>query len=268
MLVLHIGPPKTATSSLQKALQTLPPPNIRYLGITQPRVPFDIVSSCESQYLAESLYLRCAYPAIDISCSAALESIAAAAVSGCSIILSEEMFLVDNSPGLPWQEKLAWLYKLLSSFEPVPLVVIRHPLDATESLCRELYISLPWLFRLLPSLFPLSNTARVYDYPCLLNTLLQAGYEDVILVDFHALCTGLISSEQLLGRPPGGSSLQLPHENRSVKPAMESRRSFRLLNPLFRFLLQGRVASYHAISALLRSSHAGKYQISKILAIV
>lgn len=264
MLTLHIGPPKTATSSLQDAIQNLPSEHVRYLGITQPRIEFTKIIEDPNKHLAEVIYLRCAYPDIDLGSVDLCAEMQRETSSGKTVWLSEEMFLTDHPQGVKWQTKIMRLGKLLRNLSSIPLVTIRNPLNATQSLYRELFPSLPKLSQQFPSAFAYSNAPKVYDYRYLLKVLQGAGFERVRIIDFDELCVGKVSQMALLGNN-STELIPIPHRNKASDHTTSLRRSRRLSHPPCSWLIDRRIKYYRSLKKQLGENNINEYQILQLL---
>ena len=116
--LLLLGPPKTATTSLQVLLGKYRGSDLIYLGISQPRASYhEIIRN--KQYIGELVYLYCANLG-ELSLSEVKQAILSKVLEGnpnTVYIISEEMFLVNQHPiGESWQNKLCRLKELLSDF--------------------------------------------------------------------------------------------------------------------------------------------------------
>lgn len=264
MLTIHIGPPKTATSSLQDAIQNGASTSVAYLGIQQPRADFESIIHSPQQYCAEALYLKCAYPDLDVSFSDLLIAIKSQLVEHKAVCISEEMFLTDHPKGVQWQTKIMRLGHLLRDVPVTPLITLRNPVLAIQSLYRELFSSLPQAWQSCPSLFAVSNAARVYDYPFLLRTLAQAGFARVRIIDFDKLCAGQVSEMDLFGTP-SKCRLTIPHKNVSSVNTTIEKKSKWLSRPPCSSFFASRVKHYHSLQALVRQRQCESIRIASIL---
>lgn len=264
MLTLHIGPPKTATSSLQAAIQDCCPERIAYFGVQQPRIDFSRVIETPLRYCAETIYLKCAYPDLVLSKVELLTTIQNQLAHGKTGCISEEMFLTDHPEGVKWQEKIKRLGSLLRHHSATPLITLRHPLHATQSLYRELFTSLPSIFKCFPSLFIFSNAARVYDYRYVLKTLALAGFEEVRIIDFDKLCAGQVTLMDLFGLP-SGEPLSIPHRNQaSIDKVMEVKTK-RFARPPCSWILGPRVKHYRSLQALVAENREDAMRITTLI---
>ena len=86
-VVIHIGPPKTATTALQYALQVIESDNFYFGGTTQPRTQ-------DFSELSRSLHLVSCSGVTDADCL--LANLGRQLDLGRDVLISEEMFLVDS----------------------------------------------------------------------------------------------------------------------------------------------------------------------------
>ena len=129
MILVHIGLPKTATTTLQKELfPRVCDADASYVGVVQPRVK-----------IQDPLYTQI-YSAI--CAGAELESARDALIKKMQekvrLIISEEMFTVSTSNS-PWEEKLRRLRSLLDGLDYMILCTVREPENASFSYFTELY---------------------------------------------------------------------------------------------------------------------------------
>lgn len=99
MLAIYLGPPKTATTSLQEAFKKSTSAQVVFWGIQQPRLSLSDIIHSPQRFLAEAIYLHCAYPHLDLNVSALLMAIQSQLAQGRHVCLSEEMSLTDQPAG-------------------------------------------------------------------------------------------------------------------------------------------------------------------------
>ena len=189
-LFLHIGPPKTATTSLQVALESLTDPRFSYVGVFQPRVRNN---DSLAQLLHEGLQdddnnlLR--------SCVKGLEKLVTA---GQIVFLSEEMLSLEQK-ALSTATKIERLGKLFSGIPTTVLITLRDPQEAIPSLYQELYRGLSLSHRLNFSRFCISGYTDCFDYQLLDEKLKESGLQDVRRLDFRSLTAGLLTTANIFG---------------------------------------------------------------------
>ena len=155
-IVVHIGPPKTATTSLQYALKEITNPNFYYGGVLQPR-------NCLQYFdLGKQLYYLVVDKKQRFDEDLFLQRLRDIADKYSVVLLSEEMFLVFQQD-CSVEEKLSRLCGLLSEFDLTLLYTYRNPNSAIPSLYQELYDRLPSEYVDNYSRFVESNYSVVYD---------------------------------------------------------------------------------------------------------
>ena len=187
-VILHIGPPKTATTSLQRLLGEFTSDRFYFGGVTQPRKE-------TTTDLARRLHRVCAGNAGDAS--EVRQAISKYVEHGRDVVISEEMFLVDRP--VAHQAKLQKLRKVLSGL-PVTLVVcVRDPVAGLQSLYQQVFPNLSLREKLSFRTFLKSNQARVFDYGSVQEATAEAGFAEVRYISFDRLVAGRLSWADLLG---------------------------------------------------------------------
>ncbi len=129
-LFVHIGLPKTATTTLQREIfPKLSGDHIQYLGVYQPRK--DTNQTVFFEQFCQIVYSGDGIDELARTLSEMLES-------GATYVLSEEMLTV-SSGNASWQAKLTNLAKLLNGLDYSILVTVREPTAAMFSYYIELY---------------------------------------------------------------------------------------------------------------------------------
>lgn len=173
-LYIHIGPPKTATTSFQKFFLNNTIKGLSYGGIIQPRISTD-ESYCKLLYKA--------------TCSNDMGDYKRNESKSENVVCSEEMFLVD-SKSLKWQDKIKNLYSLTKDQKTKIILVLREPNSAIRSYYQELYFNLDKNIITSINEFSKSNYCKIYNYEYLLDYLRNVGFEEIIILDFKTLITG------------------------------------------------------------------------------
>jgi hypothetical protein len=188
-LFIHLGPPKTATTSLQKAFQELRHKQVFYGGIYHPRgtrqsiadmILHDIESGKQKYY------------------DLVINNIHEALQSYDFLIISEEKFLINNKNST-WKQKIQEMYKYLDDFNPTIILTIRNPLDAIPSYYQQIYIGLPKRLRKNFSDFIKSDYCKIYHYEYLINYLNNIGFKKINLIDFNKLTDGNCTLQDFIG---------------------------------------------------------------------
>ncbi|OHU90683.1 MULTISPECIES: hypothetical protein [Pseudoalteromonas] len=155
-IILHIGLPKTATSTLQQYI--FPKLDLVYLGVKQPREQYQ-----------EPLYNE----VMDYICSKEPEGKQLEVVksqvkdflekSSKTLLLSEEMLVVDEG-NINWQTKLNRLASIFHDFDVELLVTVREPIKAAFSFYVELFNNVKYEFPDFSTFLLNSNKAKIYNY--------------------------------------------------------------------------------------------------------
>jgi|GEM_PF-6972544 len=179
-LFFHIGPPKTATTSLQFFLQELSNNEIFYGGVIHPR--YSSTTLIDKIFSDISLQRRKHQETVHRSLKIYLNS-------GSIVILSEEMFLHVNS-NYSWVDRMRFLYQYLEEFQPRLIITVRNPKEALASYYQQTYNSLPKKLRLNFTNFIESKYGEIYRYQSLQNKLKTIGFCEPIFIDYEQLITG------------------------------------------------------------------------------
>lgn len=177
-LIIHIGPPKTATTSFQKFFLYNSFNEISYEGIIQPRIKNDD-TICKLICDSAVEYAK----GCDIKKSK-IRNIKLPKSSHC--LLSEESFLV-NGQAIRWQDKMKGLYKITHHLNPILLIVVRNPIDAIRSYYQEMYYRLDKNEIKSINDFAESNYCVIYKYDELLNFINNTGFSSIKLINFDEL---------------------------------------------------------------------------------
>lgn len=170
--ICHIGPPKTATTAIQSALQKISGGSVEYLGTFQPRnvnkskgIYSNLTTLVESQPNRYNIYRN-------------MRKIDHALKSGIDLILSEEMLLVSQH-GAGFEQKLQRLGQVVNLYPSVIVISLREPVTALKSFYAEIYFRQQVQPRISFEEFWASNQARVFDYLYLLETLRKCGFDNI-----------------------------------------------------------------------------------------
>lgn len=189
-IYIHIGPPKTATTSLQVAAEKLVDTRFFYAGTFQPR-------DRNSGSLAQQLHQACASGDRSQGHQVA-ERLRAECDAGKTVFLSEEMFLV-HSRKVSWQKKLSELRAFLGDAPVTIIVTLRKPTAALPSLYQELFRGLPLRCKLSFASFCRSEYANCFDYDFLQSEIPFAGFGRVREIDFNEITASEMSTRDLFG---------------------------------------------------------------------
>lgn len=182
-LYIHIGLPKTATTTLQRDFfPYVDNERYDYLGTPQPRV-----ASSEGDSLFWNIY---DYIKTGENLAKASEELASRLAVGRDLIISEEMILVSSKGGA-WRDKLRRLGELVKGIDYKILLTVREPVSAMFSYYVERLgeMSEPqknWLH------YVLSNEAfDVFRYDVLLDELSVHFKADALcVIPFERLIRG------------------------------------------------------------------------------
>lgn len=158
-IYLHIGLPKTATTSLQTCFFPRLCEHVNFMGVYQPRNIKQDSLYQKLVHLIESTdedYGKKKFAVIDALQGRISEN-------DIPILLSEEGFTVD-SPNARWQTKIARLSDIFESFRVSLLVTVREPVSASHSLYVELYNQLNINYDTFEKYFEHSNQAKIFEY--------------------------------------------------------------------------------------------------------
>lgn len=218
LLHIHIGPPKTASTSVQLALQSVDLPGFHYLGTHQPREQ-------DGSGFSNLLHAFCSGLTNEISSDLEewLLNIRGRISAGETVVLSEEMFLV-------WQDRAHFwtkLERLEQVFEDLPrsyVVTMRDPKDALPSYYQELYTRLSAQEKLNPTIFFDHCRCDCYDYANLASWFVKRSIP-FRTIEFDNLKAGSLSLREFLGpESPFDYEVLLPKANHSLKGRTEASR--------------------------------------------
>ena len=207
-IICHLGPPKTATTSMQIALNSINSSDFLFAGTFQPR-DLNVGS------LSHRLHEFCAEK-VDFSRTDQIDltrEITEKVASGKTIFFSEEMFLVHQNHA-SIKEKINRLKEIFCSLPCRIVITVRNPRLALPSYYQEIFRSLPIGLQLDFSAFCRDQRAICYDYEELLKIINAAGFEDVKLIDFDALSAGNLDLGEILGKDEyTGTTLRIEKHN-------------------------------------------------------
>ncbi|MDA3833716.1 MAG: hypothetical protein PF495_09985, partial [Spirochaetales bacterium] len=192
-LYLHIGLPKTATTTLQQdVFPFVDHFFFDYIGVAQPRGE-------KNDSLFNEIYrsVNTGDGISDVK-NALKERLA----QGKSLIVSEEIFTV-TTVGSTWQKKLENLGSLLDGVDYKILLTVREPTSAMFSCYVELYRRYKKIKSSFPELAIRHNDFKIYNYDYLFDVLAKYfGNIEIYVQSFEKLVAGDISSTLLfLGNP-------------------------------------------------------------------
>jgi len=180
-IIVHIGLPKTATTSLQQDLfPRLAHGSLLYLGVYQPR----------QAHQQNRLFQEFCEVVNGMGNLARLRNeIASTIAEGRSILLSEEMFTVSRQ-GFSWRQKLTRLSELLRDFDYEILVTVREPAEALFSFYTEAFPRFSFRGSFIDCALE-DDEMHIYHYGELTHTLLDRfGRTRVKIFRFEDIVSG------------------------------------------------------------------------------
>ena len=217
-IIVHIGPPKTATTSLQIALEEISHPNFHYAGTFQPRAR-------NADSLCQRLYRVCSgkSPHQDDIKNVRGE-LKSHLQEGKTIFLSEETFLLEQDHA-SIHSKIKLLRSVLAGFDCKILISARPGKSALPSLYQERFNSLPMPLQIDFSAFCRDKRSACYNYSDICKMLEGSGFDDIIISEFDKLSSGSVTLAMLTGCPEFKlNTLTLPKANGGLLGVGESGR--------------------------------------------
>lgn len=205
-LVVHIGPPKTATKSLQWALARIVDQRFHYAGKMQID-PSNRGSICDDVYREVTSDL----PRVESRLRNELLSLLS---ERQLVLISEEQFLVNRRSDT-FTNKCVRLRKLLADFDVRILITLRRAEEALPSYYQEMYRSLaPSPIDMNFARFCRRPISSCYDYGWVCRELRKSGFNDIRLVQYESLTCSDVSLGWLTGIPLlDHVPLEMPHKN-------------------------------------------------------
>lgn len=220
-LYLHIGPPKSGTTSLQDAFGRIRHSRFVYGGVYQPR-------ELNSKSLASRLH--CMLNNDDQSVGMGVrEEISRFVEAGKHVLISEEMLLLTQGERT-WPKKLKLLNDLLDGIPTTVIVSLRDPAEGVPSLYQQLFNWLPLRHKISYASFCESEKARCYDFGEVRERLDQLGFSEIRYISFDAICNGRISSSEVFGDCDILDLAEMPIGHINVGEKVEENRNKRKLD--------------------------------------
>lgn len=189
-LVIHIGPPKTATTSLQLTLQQLECPGFHFAGVRQPRD--------ESKTTLAGIILQYLRRGDVGTLKADIQHTISDLLSRFDlVVLSEEMF-VSHQHNTPLQRKVIRLFELMGEFTPRIVFCLRDPRQAIPSFFQEANRQWPTTFQDYGH-FLRSEFIDCFDYEELKSKFKLAGFGEVLTFMFEDYINGQLTLYQFAG---------------------------------------------------------------------
>lgn len=193
-MVIHIGPPKTATTSLQNFFMSCSNERFIYLGINQPRAAKKTSDIFEWVVNGKSSQIR-----------TQLES---ALSKKKNVVLSEEM-LVFHQEHSSITEKLHRLHTLLGDFDPIICFATRDLSTVLFSYYVEVFHLLSRKLQLSFSKFQTSRYCDCYRYQHLVTTMREIGFRRFHSFPFRSLVDGQLMLSDVIGIPLNSSDVEV-----------------------------------------------------------
>lgn len=210
-LIIHIGPPKTATTSLQALLTSTQNDSVYYGGTSYPRHGNDADDSA-------AYFVRNAinHGSKEDAFERARQELSRRLEKYEKLVLSEEMFVLPE-PDLPIDVKIARLSIICREFNSRIVITVRDISEVLPSLFQERYKFLA------PSLqedfgaFCRSDYAKCFDYSYLDSLLEQHGLHDRVYIKFEDLISGRVDFKAVFGLNLDSSATHLGRKNTANK---------------------------------------------------
>lgn len=206
-IIIHIGLPKTATTSIQKhVFEAEDGSRWDYVGVRQSRNRDQ--SELYERFMKCTACLKADF---DENCSK-FNALISAMENDMPMLISEEMFVVDQE--ISWQEKLSRLQKITQSLEVSILVTVRDPARAAYSLYVESYSLISEEYPTFDDFFKESNQSKIFNYKLLFSRLDELfDKKNILVVPFELLRRGQFSSEIVKSLGFSFDVVDLPNEN-------------------------------------------------------
>ncbi len=185
-LFIHIGLPKTATTSLQvDFFPKLIKYNINYLGVKQPRG--------RENNLLFNQFIQSINSGKEIEVTKS--ALATQLLNGKDLLISEEMIVV-SSDSISWRNKIKNLHKIICSFDYIIIISVREPVSAMFSYYVELFSKYKKLNKSFEEIVFSEESMEIYQYNMFFKYLTEffmsesiklVQFEDVIKKDFRNL---------------------------------------------------------------------------------
>lgn len=191
---IHIGPPKTGTTSLQMAFETLSHPSYAYEGTLQPR---ERNLGSASQRLHDELCGEIEPEERD-ALQSDLNRISEFVDGGGVVVVSEEILSL-NSPERPFQMKIDLLAELLNGIPTTILLTLRDPVVAIPSFYQEIFQSLPTELKMNFPQFCSDSRALCFDYLEMQDMIVKSGLPAVRWLDFAKIERNEMTTRDVFG---------------------------------------------------------------------
>jgi len=188
---IHLGPPKTATTSLQIALEKVVLPETLFVGTFQPRKKSNKTGK---NNLAKRIYRFINSTGDESEMLLLQRELEDLFENHSNVIYSEEMIL--HKPG--WEEKVKNLYKLFRVYEINIAFCYRAPFQALPSYYAECINYLPKKIKN-SAIFFKSNWCSMYNPELVFQELKEAGFQNINIFRFSELTANSLSLNSIFG---------------------------------------------------------------------
>lgn len=188
-LVLHIGPSKTASTSLQYYFHNLKLNGVYYLGVYEPRKKNDSAGNNDFRHKVYSYAKKKdkkLYTDINNEIERYFEN-------NNTLIFSEEMILHD----FDWKEKLKNLQELFKCYSIDVIVMWRDPRSAVPSYYRQIHKNLSHDLQADYQKFE-NIYSELYNCKKVYKVLHDIGYDSIKWISFEELVRGNINLIEIL----------------------------------------------------------------------
>lgn len=188
-IIVHIGLPKTGTTSLQQDyFSQLDPEKVEYLGVLVPRY--------EIQKPLFTNFQKVVNEGIDIS--KVQHEISQLILKGKKVLISEEMITVSTNKN-SWNNKLSNLKKILQPFNYKIIVTIRNPVDSVKSYYYELSHRKEFRNNTIEEIYINTDIFQIYEYDKLMLYLTELfSRKNIIVIEFNNIIKNSLESLQIV----------------------------------------------------------------------
>lgn len=189
-IIVHVGPPKTGTTSLQYYYKEvdISPKNAVYVGVFQPRQKHNKTGE---NNLVRDVLSYSKDPDVNML-NKIHSSFNKLFIKYDSIIISEEMLLFTEN----WSSRINNLHNLISKYDHELIVCLRDIRKALPSYYGEVYNNLPKVYRNSFTKFEKSKHCLIYDYTKIHENL--HIFSKVNYIEFEKLINNKYSEKDLL----------------------------------------------------------------------
>lgn len=204
-VLLHLGPPKTATTSLQMWYAENEALGYHYVGIRQPRPDTTLTTKILTTIRREDLSTD---ELLDLQ-----QQVEELVASKGPLVFSEEMFLL-HAPGADLKERLSRLGFIFKGLRTRVVFCVRDVQKVMFSFYQELYETLDQETQDDFHAFVQSPFCDCFRYQPLHQSILEAGFERTGVFYFDDLVAGRVDAAELCPAPISASvSVVLPRSN-------------------------------------------------------